>query len=394
MELMPNLKYQKENYLALIALILYYAFFFYLGRREELRQIPTLIITPLLFVYSIFKNGIKINFSDKVFLAYFIFVLYCCISLFWVPIGCKYSIKATSMLLGNLVILFISNTLIPLIKNVFLLPLTIGISVLLFAYTGFDLSGTSTVANASSELDLTNTFISLEENANTIALINLVGIIAISIFISYYDSFLIKLGGTLSILFLLYATALTASRSGLVTCSTAPVLFYIFNNKVKTNTKISLVLLVIFIVGPAVYVLFSDLPIFQKFQTTAVSNSDLARAGVAEEAWLFFKKSPVFGTGIGSLVGLSQLGLYAHNDLLEVLSNMGLTGLTLYLLFYYYLIRAFYLKMKLDVFLIKMGYIVIFVFAILGLFLVIYNDTMYFLILSFAIAHLPINLKA
>jgi O-antigen ligase len=62
------------------------------------------------------------------------------------------------------------------------------------------------------------------------------------------------------------------------------------------------------------------------------------REHLIEEALRMFKAHPIVGVGLNNFSAWSSFALYAHNNYLEVLTGLGLTGLALYYWFYLYLL--------------------------------------------------------
>ena len=65
------------------------------------------------------------------------------------------------------------------------------------------------------------------------------------------------------------------------------------------------------------------------------SESDINRVKYINKAWELFKASP-FGIGFGSTI--QKMGIYSHNNFLEVLVSGGIIGFFVYYCLYFYIV--------------------------------------------------------
>ena len=73
--------------------------------------------------------------------------------------------------------------------------------------------------------------------------------------------------------------------------------------------------------------------------------SSRVRAILREEAWETFTKYPVFGVGYYGFARLNQWGFYAHNNMLDILANLGIVGFVSY---YWYYAYQFYVSFRIK----------------------------------------------
>lgn len=68
--------------------------------------------------------------------------------------------------------------------------------------------------------------------------------------------------------------------------------------------------------------------------------STYERKYLIQQAWLVFQDSPLLGHGLGTFYQLNKLGLYAHNNYMELLANVGLIGTITYYSMYYFIFKS------------------------------------------------------
>lgn len=137
------------------------------------------------------------------------------------------------------------------------------------------------------------------------------------------------------------------SRKSLLTVVIAIALFF-FNSKFKTKFKIIiglfLLLNVILIFIPESYIQF----VVDRFAVlgsgqSSLDRSDQARMWMIESGFNFFTENPVIGNGFynfSELFGI-ETGryVYAHNNFIEVLCDLGIIGFVIYYYIFYLIIK-------------------------------------------------------
>lgn len=77
--------------------------------------------------------------------------------------------------------------------------------------------------------------------------------------------------------------------------------------------------------------------------TAKTDESTLLRRKFIEIGLRIFKTSPLFGNGLNSFSTFNQLGVYSHNNFVEILCNFGIFGFVLY---YFVYVKTAYLMWK------------------------------------------------
>jgi len=189
-------------------------------------------------------------------------------------------------------------------------------------------------------------------NANGLA-----SIMLFSIFISIIYTFILNKKYLIyfhfiNILLAYYTVITTVSKKGII-FATILLLSYFIILLLKDKKKL-IQLLVLLIVAYFIlinYIDISELNImfdhviyrFSAFQTQisghAYRGSTYEREYLIKQAWSVFQDGPIFGHGLATFYQLNTLHLYAHNNYMELLANVGLVGFTFYYLMYYFLIK-------------------------------------------------------
>lgn len=187
-------------------------------------------------------------------------------------------------------------------------------------------------------------------NANELSLKASIACIAGFYFLLKQDR-LIKQLGLAGLCVLLGAVVLfTGSRKGSIMLLSGVVLYNILRSKdplkFARNVLISLVFFAAF------YLVITKVPVFydvlgkrllltlEMFNADSyVGNSIANRMSLMRIGVDLFKNNPVIGYGIGSFSVVSGTGLYAHNNYIELLVDVGVIGAAVYYSMYIYNIR-------------------------------------------------------
>ena len=329
-----------EVFLGLL-LITYLAFFFYIGREQGYREIPTKILTPIMFVVAIIMGGLFSAFQKSHLPSLILFTIWALLTYFWSE-SKEFHFRQLQMLVGNIVIGVVLISFINKINAFLLIAVTISICSILLFIKGLEVSSV-TFISAISDLDVDNTFKSFEENENSLASLYLLGITSIFYILNCIDGKVIKIIFYGGILTLIYGISLTASRSTLMGSLFLISLNFLGSHKYKFRLKVFFVAIVTFFLLTYFINFFVLTGAGEKFLQTGSSSSDYARSLTLTESLNMFSNNLFFGIGLGNVAFKSSLNLYAHNDLLEVAATTGIIGLILYALFlnsYYKIIRT------------------------------------------------------
>jgi O-antigen ligase len=362
----------------------YLFFFFYWGREAGFREVPTKILTPIFLIVAISMGSMKIFFNSVVIKYYIFLLLFGILSFFWITDYTTY-IRQVQMMVGIIAIGLIVFHFVKRYNIAAIGFFTIFISSLLLLKKGLDISSV-TFTSALGELDADNTLKSYEENANTLAMLYLIGMCSIyafkSIFYNKYISYLNYVG----ILALIYGISLTGSRSTLIAGVLLIILDFITIESLKLWIKIVVLsFFVLFALN------FFESFLFQtaagtKLLNTGGTGSDFARQSMLNEAWEMYVYNPFFGIGLGNVVALSTLGLYTHNEFLEIMATMGTFGLILYLSFLLYYFKTIRKLRLINSQLYSAFVNNFYVYIFMGLFGVWFTDAFFYILLFIQLA--------
>lgn len=80
-----------------------------------------------------------------------------------------------------------------------------------------------------------------------------------------------------------------------------------------------------------------------------VDGSTRVRMGLMEDAWRTFKENPITGVGLGAFRETTVHGVYAHNNFLELLASVGITGFLSFYWVHLSLIRTFIKRIRRNI---------------------------------------------
>ncbi len=143
-------------------------------------------------------------------------------------------------------------------------------------------------------------------------------------------------------------TMLTGSRKAFVLLVLGVVLYNVLIDRSYKKYLIGIPSAIIALIGfyylvtnvPALYnVLGSRLDdLFRTLQGTSGNMSTLARIDMIRVGLNMFSHQPLFGYGIGNFAIKSGIGMYAHNNYIELLTGIGIVGFIIYYSLYIYLL--------------------------------------------------------
>lgn len=177
------------------------------------------------------------------------------------------------------------------------------------------------------------------DNANGFAFFMLLGIASGLYLVTMKRNLVIRLAIAASISVFAYFIILSASRKGFMTLVVMLALWTLIMMNLTAIRRVVLLLLL-----PVIYILFNSLFTIVMTQTymgerfERVNTLDALQGNVrymlAMEGIQFWTENPLFGIGLGGFRTMSSVGLYAHNDYIEVLSTTGSPGFLLYMAIY------------------------------------------------------------
>lgn len=141
---------------------------------------------------------------------------------------------------------------------------------------------------------------------------------------------------------------LTGSRKAFLFSTLGCLMMYIFT--VKQKSKLVFILPITAIVGylfyycimviPAFHILAVRISYFVNLLTGSgpVDSSATLRVQLIDAGIRLWKSKPLFGYGIQSFSTISGMGMYAHNNYIELLVGVGVIGLVIYYSIYIYIV--------------------------------------------------------
>jgi hypothetical protein len=362
----------------------YLMFFFYWGREEGYREIPTKVLTPIFALIALLMGSGKYILSSEPIKRYLYFLFVAAFSYFWASFTTPF-LRQLQMMSGIVAIALILHHFIIKYNTAATGFVILILGSILLLRKGFEISSV-TLVSALSDLNADNTLKSLETNENTLACLYLIGMCSIYAFNSIVNNRYLNTIGYLGVFALLYGISLTASRSTL----TAGVLLIVLNFATTKSIKLWLKILIIFVFVIYAFSLLQNILFAtgagEKLLNTGDSSSDQVRMIMIGESWEMFVNNPLLGVGLGNVVALSTFKLFTHNDILEVAATLGVAGITFYsyFLFKYYLTLRKLKELNRILYLTFLNNFIIYLF--MGLFSVWFTDSFFFILLFMQIA--------
>lgn len=173
-------------------------------------------------------------------------------------------------------------------------------------------------------------------NVNIIALYQCFAFSAILYKIKQSDNKKWRVALYVALFFVAATTLFTGSRKVLIFYIITFALFSLKSNKRNIILIASSIFIIYFLlmnIEPLYYLIGYKINIFGKNSTSyaVYSQSDINRVTYLNKAWELFKESP-FGIGFGSTI--QKMGIYSHNNFLEVLVSGGIIGFLIYYCIY------------------------------------------------------------
>ena len=173
-------------------------------------------------------------------------------------------------------------------------------------------------------------------NVNIIALYQCFSFSAILYNIKQSDNKKLRVILYSALLFVAGTTLFTGARKVLIFYLITFALFSLKSNKRNIILVISSICIIYFLlmnIEPLYYLIGYKINIFGKNSSAYAlySESDINRVKYINKAWELFKESP-FGIGFGSTI--QKMGIYSHNNFLEILVSGGIIGFVVYYCIY------------------------------------------------------------
>lgn len=192
-------------------------------------------------------------------------------------------------------------------------------------------------------------------NSNTVAAC----LIILSIFIFYHFIKLHKLKLMLPTILITFSILTTGSKKGFFSIILYFIIFAVFFSKITSKQVIifclGCVLLLCavfnneylyFLIGHRIEEFLGTIGLMEN---TGYSNSTELRLNMYVIGFNLWLENPIIGNGISAFKEYSGLGVYAHNNYIELLSSFGICGFFLYYsLSIYILVKCFRMRSKMN----------------------------------------------
>lgn len=336
-----------KNYFAYL-LMLYVAstLLFSIGSNIYITRVLNLVLIGSFLIYFLSYSEIKLTIHRFLWF-YVAFALFSLSSIFW-------SIDSASTIDDSFRVIIVGINLI-IIYNVsryFKIENFILYGILLGAFYNYAVLFEIIPYTSQYTLDFAYRFVGTTNNPNVLAIYMLYSIVAAIILLERNTSKAIRLLLYTNILLALYAIVMTASKKGAVFGIVLLCVYFVSLLKSKKHIVWSLTLFTVFIL-----LLNSGLLLQIEGVERLMYRFDLAQAGLAgniysgstyerisliQTAFEVFSRdfgTLLFGTGQHTFYLQNKFGLYAHNNYMEILANLGLIGMVLFYTIYFIVIK-------------------------------------------------------
>ncbi len=326
---------------------------------EIIANLAGLLLVGVFVLYQMFYTS-KTFYLNSMLVGYFIFYLYCILSLTW-TIDTTYSFYTIT----RMAMIFVNLLLLYNILKIFKVHEAVFTGFMIGMYVNIILATEMIII--SSPIYLKVRFIGTTVHPNIIGLLALFGILGSILLLQNAKNKVWIAINIVNILGSYYVIILTASRSALLIAG-AIIFLYIF--QLLLNPKSRFYLIVFGALGVVVFLSYVDMAklaehvsfameriagIFGTLQGQHADGSTAERLSFLHIMIGVFKENPFFGTGLNtSRVFLH--GFYSHNNYIELLGTLGLIGFFIYYSVYVHmlwkisLVKEFWTKYYLFVF--------------------------------------------
>jgi len=339
--------FSTKNYFAFM-LMLYVTstLLFSLGSNIIISRLIDLILIGSYLFYLIFHAKIKIHIHSFLWF-YLFFAIYALMSSFW-------SIDNTISITESFRIMIIG------INMIFIYSLSKQFKIERFILYGFILAALYNYAIAFDIISFTSKytiynihrFVGTSNNSNVMAIYMLFNVVSSILLIEenklekkslYLNIFLFT-----NILLAIYIIILTASKKGIIFVILLMVIYFLTALKSKKNISIIILfgLSFLYLINSGTLFEINGVDYMLKrlstLENAGHSGSTYERYMLIVYAYEVFTQNIftfLFGTGEGTFFLQNRFGLYAHNNYMEILANLGIIGLTLYYSIYIILFK-------------------------------------------------------
>lgn len=320
---------------------LYYLIAYFVYYQDEvgfatIRLTATAFILLMGFGIRIVTKDTKIN---KYNIWYFLFIAMCFFSVMWA----EYDKQVISVMPSLIRVLFIGFFLAARIKK------DLDIEVLLFyfiisvMYLNLYVGKMMIDFYSFEDFYLYRFGDNFSYNSNTIAILNVLGILTIIHWLKQVKKPVIRWGMFLFLALFLVVLVFTGSKKGLLGLLFGIFLF--FYQRVKGRKKFERIFLGLVVVVAIIWCVMNisflyDIlgyrfdEMFQVlFKTGSGDGSSRNRVSLIQEAIAIWASHPVLGVGLNNfsmIQDIGEAGYYAHNNYVELLADLGVVGFFLY----------------------------------------------------------------
>lgn len=317
----------------------FFAFLFAQYINSEFRPFLEILVYILFSMYIIFSR----KKMTKYFFWSLVFLSMCIISLNWsydlTQATLLLRINLQSLLIGNLIIGYVdSEDKLYDFMDMFIVA---GFFLIVYLLINLPLSTLITTRLGGQRL--------IGINSNTLGL----NIAISSLFLFFKILRLKKMSHFLLYLLLIIFVFLSGSRQALLLAILGAILILLFSSKdaVKKLKNIYVIFFLIVIV----YNLLVNVPLLYEivgyrletliltlFGAESATESDQIRNLMVSSGINLIKDRPFLGYGLGGFAKVSGLGVYSHNNYIELLVGIGIVGTVIYYYIYIYIIKQLY----------------------------------------------------
>lgn len=178
----------------------------------------------------------------------------------------------------------------------------------------------------------------------------------VSLIISYMSFYVDKKYKQIFLTFMVFII-ISASRKAMVVSVLGYIIVYLCSSGINAKKLMKRLVMLIVILGVLLFAIFNNSFLYSlvgekllsMFQSLGLSSSEMlnsinvsdidhsmhGRAVLREEAFKQFIANPILGIGYYNFQYFNQYGLYAHNNYLELLADLGMIGFILYYSMYF-----------------------------------------------------------
>lgn len=190
-------------------------------------------------------------------------------------------------------------------------------------------------------------------NPNTLAIIMIISILVSILYLNSKMNKYLMYYQYINIFLAIYTIIATVSKKGIIFSSMLILIF--LSTTLKEPRKLFRLLSMVLITSLLLTYLVDMEGVFANIESITkrfmafesqlsggdiVSGSTGDRAYLIQAAWEVFKDYPLLGVGISNFQNFNRLGLYAHNNYMELLAGVGMVGTVIFYSIYYFSLKA------------------------------------------------------